>query len=273
MNQFEFLGSVTIGQYLPLDSTIHRLDPRARLVGFFMLIMAVTLTRSPYGLGLALLVIAGATLLARVPWRYALRGLLAPFPFLMVLAVLQVFLNGYPDSGPVFFRLGSIVVGLSDLGAAGMLTARFAALILTLSLASYTLSTGELTLGLGILLRPLERLHLPVYDFVMMVQVTLRFLPLLAQTAERIAKSQAARGADWDAKKGNLLARARRIIPLLLPLFLASLRRSEQMALAMDARAYGAMEPRTSRVELKMAAKDWLALATALLVAIVIIVV
>jgi energy-coupling factor transport system permease protein len=201
------------------------------------------------------------------------RGLLAPMPFLLFLALLQVFLNGYPDSGPVFFHLGGIVVGLSDLGAAGMLMARFAALILTLSLASYTLSTGELTLGLGILLRPLERLHLPVYDFVMMVQVTLRFLPLLAQTAERIAKSQAARGADWDSKKGNLLARMRRIIPLLIPLFLASLRRSEQMALAMDARAYGAVERRTSRVELAMVQKDWLSLAAALLISAVIIIV
>jgi energy-coupling factor transport system permease protein len=270
---FEFLGSVTIGQYLPLDSPIHRLDPRPRLVGYFLLIMAITFSHSPFGLALAGVAVLGGIALSRVSLRYAVRGLTAPLPFLLILALLQVFLNGYPDTGPVFFRIAGIVVGLSDLGAAGMLMARIAVLILALSLASFTLSTSELTLGLGRLLGPLVRLHVPVHDFVMMVQVTLRFLPLLAQTAERIAKGQAARGADWEARGGNLLVRVRRIFPLIVPLFLVSLRRSEQMALAMDARGYGTVERRTSRVELKMAPRDWAALAIAAAISVLIVLV
>ncbi|HEX7598207.1 MAG TPA: energy-coupling factor transporter transmembrane protein EcfT, partial [Polyangia bacterium] len=157
MNQFEFLRSINIGQYLPTGSPLHRLDPRARLVGYFFLVMALTFTRSPWGLGLGVLAVLMGLIWGRIPLRFALRGLVAPLPFLLILAVLQVFFNAQPDSGPVFFTLGGLVVGLSDIGAALMLLARFSALVLALSLSSYTLSTGELTLALGYLLQPLAR--------------------------------------------------------------------------------------------------------------------
>ena len=271
MSQFEFLGSVTIGQYLPLDSRLHRLDGRVRLVGYTGLVLAVTFARGPLGLGLAGLAVLAGMKLGRIPLRYALRGLRAPLPFLLILALLQALTNPYPDSGPVFFTIFGAVIGLSDLGVGAMLLGRFAVLILTLSLASFTLSTSDLVLGLGYLLRPLARLGLPVHDFVMMVQVTLRFLPLLAQTAERIARAQAARGADWDAHGGSLLKRVRRIVPMIVPLFLVSLRRAEQMALAMDARGYGSVTQRTSRVELHMTRGDWAALAGFLLVAVAVL--
>ena len=271
MSQFEFLPSINIGQYLPLGSPIHRLDPRVRLVGLFFLVMALTFTRSGWGLLLGILAALIFTRAAHVPLRYALRGLGAPLPFLLILAVLQVFFNAQPDSGPVFFRLGSLLVGLSDLWAALMLLGRFAALILVLSLGSYTLSTGELTLGLGYLFRPLARLGLPAHDFVMMLQVSLRFLPLLAQTAERIAKSQAARGADWDMRGGNLVKRVRRIIPLIVPLFVTSLHRAENMALAMDARGYGSIERRTSRIQLQARPQDWAAIVLIFIIAGVIL--
>ncbi len=268
MSQFEFLRSINIGQYLPLGSPIHRLDPRARLVGLFIIVMALTFTRSGWGLLLGMLAALIFTRAAHVPLRYALRGLAAPLPFLLILAILQVFFNAQPDSGPVFFRLGTMVVGLSDLGAALMLLGRFAALILVLSLGSYTLSTGELTLGLGYLFRPLARLGLPAHDFVMMLQVSLRFLPLLAQTAERIAKSQAARGADWDSSRGNLLKCVRRILPLIVPLFVTSLHRAESMALAMDARGYGSVENRTSRIQLKARPQDWEAVVLIVIISV-----
>jgi energy-coupling factor transport system permease protein len=257
MNQFEFLRSVNIGQYLPTGSQLHRLDPRARLVGYFLMIMALTFTHSPWGLALGALTVLAGLWFGRIPLRFALRGLLAPLPFLLILAILQVFFNGQPDSGPVFFTLWGLVVGLSDIGVALMLLARFSALVLALSLSSYTLSTGELTLGLGYLLRPLARIGLPAHDFVMMLQISLRFLPLLAQTAERIAKSQAARGADWDARGGNIFKRVGRIIPLIVPMFLVSLRRAENMALAMDARGYASVELRSSRIELHARPLDW----------------
>jgi len=131
---------------------------------------------------------------------------------------------------------------------------------------SYTTSTTQMTQGLNGLLKPLRALLIPVDDFVMMVQITLRFLPLLALSAERIAKAQAARGADWDARPGSFFARIRQIVPMLVPLFMTSLHRAENLALAMDARAYGSGE-RSSLAELKMQPRDWICMMVAGLLA------
>jgi energy-coupling factor transport system permease protein len=272
VSQFEFLRAVNIGQFLPTASPLHRLDPRARLVGYVCLVMSLTFTRSPWGLLVGALVTLALLRVGRIPLRFALKGLLTPLPFLLILALLQIFFNGRPDTGPVFFTIGSLVVGLSDIGVGLMLLVRFSALVLALSLASYTLSSGELTLALSHLLRPLARLGLPVYDLVMVLQIALRFLPLLAQTAERIAKSQASRGADWDAHGGSLLARARRIVPMVVPMFLVSLRRAETMALAMDARGYGTVEPRSSRIPLRAAPRDWVAAFFIILISVGIVI-
>ena len=258
--QFEFLRSIPVGQYLPLDSPLHRVDPRARLVGYLLLLSAITLAPRLEGILLGLVMVLAGLLLGRIPLGYALRGLLTPLPFLVILALLQVFFNPHFVTSPLLLSLGSLRVTLADLAAGARLLARFFALILGLGLASFTLSTSEMTQGLNVLLAPLARLGLPVQDFVMMVQVTLRFLPLLAQTTERIAKAQASRGADWDAR-GSLIARVRQILPVIVPLFLVSLHRAENMALAMDARAYGSAAVRSSLVELHFKLKDGLALA------------
>ena len=119
-----------------------------------------------------------------------------------------------------------------------MLLLRFACLILVLSLSSFTISNSQLIQGLGQLLAPFGRLGLPVADWVMAVQVMLRFLPLLAQVAERIARAQASRGAVWGTRKGSLFSRVRQVVPLTIPLFIMALRRAENMALAMEARAF-----------------------------------
>ncbi len=258
--QFEFLRSIPVGQYLPLDSFLHRVDPRARIVSYLLLLGAITVAPRLEGILLGLVLILAGMRLGRIPLRYALRSTLTPLPVLLILALLQVFFNTHSSPSPLLLAIGSLHITLADLEAGARLLVRFFALILGLGLASFTLSTSEMTQGLNVLLAPLARLKLPVQDFVMMVQVTLRFLPLLAQTAERIAKAQASRGADWDAK-GNLLARVRQVIPVIVPLFLASLHRAENMALAMDARAYGSAEVRSSLVELHFKPTDGLALA------------
>jgi energy-coupling factor transport system permease protein len=255
MNQFEFLRNVPVGQYLPIDSTFHRLDPRVRLLMFAMFLLALTLTASLIGLLIGLVVVLAGLRFGKIPYRYALRGLSGPLPFLAVLVVLQVFFNGGDPGSPVLLRLGPIwivpivEITQSDLLAGLRLLLRFFALIVGLGLMSFTLSTSEMTYGLNALLAPLVRLKLPAQDLATMIQVTLRFLPLLAQSVERIAKAQASRGADWSARQGNLIARTRRIIPLIVPLFLSSLRKAENMALAMDARAYGSKEKRSSYYE------------------------
>jgi energy-coupling factor transport system permease protein len=270
--QFEFLRSLPVGQYLPVDSLLHRLDPRARLLGYLFILAAVTITPSLPGILVGLVVILLGMVLGRIPFRYAMRGLLTPLPFLVILALIQVFFNPHLVISPVVFSIGHVTVTQADLAAGARLLARFFALILGLGLTSFTLSTSEMIYALNSLLAPLARLRLPVQDFVMMVQVTLRFLPLLAQTAERIAKAQASRGADWEPH-GNLVARVRQILPVIVPLFLISLGRSENMALAMDARAYGSALVRTSLAYFQFRWRDGLALAgmTAAAVAILIL--
>ena len=156
MSNFEYMGRLTIGQYLPLDSFLHRLDARARIFIFLFSIMLVTFEPNPIGLLLALLTIFAALALARIPIRFALRGLLPPLPFLLILAVLQIFLtrNQTPlilaRYGPLILTWGGILAGIS-------LLLRFMGLILGISLATFCLSTSDLVHGLESLLRPFNR--------------------------------------------------------------------------------------------------------------------
>lgn len=256
MHNFEFLRMVNIGQYLPLDSTLHRLDARARIVMYLLIVMAATFTAHPAGLLFALLVVLILLGIGRIPLSFALRGLLPPLPFLLILAVLQVFVSIRPPTAAPLFELGILKIYVSGLLSAAVLLLRFCVLILALSLSSFTLSTSEMIHGLQSLLAPFSRLGLPTNDLVMVLQVTIRFIPFLAMAAERIAKAQASRGAEWGVRKGNLFQRVRQVIPLIVPLFLTSLRRAETMALAMDARAYGSTPQGTSMYTMRFKWKD-----------------
>lgn len=273
MNQFEFLPNLPLGQYVPVDSVLHRIDPRARLVGFSLIVLALTVTQSLPGILLGLAVALAGVAMGRIPLRYALRSLIAPMPFLLFLVVLQILFNaGDGDSrilwssGPLGV-LGTFNLSVSDFLYGLRLFMRFCAMILMLGMISFTMSTSEMVAGLNQLLAPLTRLRIPAQDFAMMAQITIRFLPMLAQTTEQIAKAQASRGADWDRKPGGVFARVRQIIPLIVPMFMTSLRKSEQMALAMDARAYGFVQRRSSLHEFHFAVTDLFFLGAMILVA------
>ena len=257
MSQFEFLPLVTIGQYFATGSPLHRMDARAKLAVFTGLILALTFTPSIIGLVLGIFILLIGIVIAKVPLHYALKGLLAPLPFLIFIALLQIFFFSSQLKTIVYFDWGPIHITLAGLWAALQLMLRFTALILCLSLMSFCLSTSELITGLDHLLSPLNKIGIKTMDFVMVIQVAMRFLPLLAQSAERIAKAQASRGAEWGVKSGGLAAQVKRVIPLIVPLFITSLRRAETLALAMDARAYGVKDKRTSLYEHKFLWKDF----------------
>jgi len=271
VHNFEFLRMVNIGQYLPLDSFLHRLDARARIVVYLMILMAATFTARPLGLFFALLVVLILLRVGRIPFSFAFRGLLPPLPFLLILALLQVFVSIRPPDVRPLMEFGVLKIYASGLLSAGMLLLRFCVLILALSLSSFTLSTSEMIHGLQSLLAPFARLGLPVHDLVMVFQITIRFIPFLAMAAERIAKAQASRGAEWGVRKGNFFQRVRQVIPLIVPLFLTSLRRAEIMALAMDARGYGSTGRRTSMYTMQFTWKDGIAVAAGAVTAIVIL--
>lgn len=270
MNQFEFLRYVNLGQYLPTGSPIHRLDVRARILAATLLLLSLTLTSHPAALLVALVGLLGLLSLARIPWSYAIHNLLPPLPFLLLLAVLQVFFNPRPSvTDTLIFEWRWINIGITDLFAGMTLLLRFSALILTLSLATYCISTSEMLHGLESLLSPLQRVGIPTRMFVMMVQVMLRFLPFLALAAERIAKAQASRGAQWGSRRGGLVQRARQVIPLLVPLFLTGLHRAENLALAMEARGYDGESPHTSLFVMRFSWRDAVAVMIVFLFSVV----
>lgn len=258
MSEFEFLRNITIGQYLPTGSWLHQRDPRARIIGLTLLVLAVTFSPRIFGLLVCLGILLIGLLVGKIPIQYVLRGIIPFLPILLLIAFLQIIFNPYQDIQPAWITIGTWNLSSVDFLAAGIVLIRFAALVIAVSLGSFCLSTFELTQGLEALLSPLNRLHLATQDLVLMTQITLRFLPILAQSAERIAKAQASRGASWGDRKSGLIQRVKQYYPLLLPLFLTSLRRAENLALAMDARGYSSANRRTIMAELKFGWMDWL---------------
>lgn len=254
--EFEFLRGLPFGPFIPVDSPVHRLDPRTRILIVVVLVTAFTASRSPVGLIVGLVVTLGAWWLSRVPFEPLLRGWRAAAPWLLLLAVLQVLLRTGGADQPELFRVGPLAASAADLWMGAALLLRFAGLMVVLGLGAASISESDLTHGLEALLRPLRALRLPVSDFVTAIQVTLRFFPLLAQTAERIAKAQASRGANWQSAGWNIAQRVRQIAPLIVPLFVVSLRRAENMALAMDTRGYGSLPTRTTMIRLRYGWND-----------------
>jgi energy-coupling factor transport system permease protein len=271
MSEFDFLSRVPVGQYVATGSSIHKLDPRTKILLFTMLVMVITFSTALVGLGISIIFLVLCILLSRIKLGYALKGLIPPLPFLVIIAVIQVLLYSTSADPVQLLSFGIIRVTLTGVLAGLMMLMRFSALILSISLASFCISTSELIQGLQRLLSPLNKLKIRTMDLVMVIQVMLRFLPFLAQTAERIAKAQASRGAEWGVKSSNLFNRVRQIIPLVVPLFLISLRRSENLALAMDARAYGYLDHRTSMMEMKFTWVDTFAVLLTIMVSLAIL--
>ncbi|MBW7883899.1 MAG: energy-coupling factor transporter transmembrane protein EcfT [Caldilineaceae bacterium] len=268
MQEFEFLRNVTIGQYIPTDSFVHRLDARAKLVGTLFLSLAVMMTRSIVATVALLALLVGLTWLARLSSRYILRGLLPALPLLVLLFTMQiVFQGGNIPCNVVYFewnfvRLTPCLFELVVLGAL-----RFVVFLFIVSLLTLTTTSSYLTHGIEILLSPLQRLGLPIHEFALSNMIALRFIPTLAEELERIAKAQASRGGEFGRQpwyRPDLIARAR--LPLIVPLFVNALRRAEELVLAMEARSYVGGKGRTKYIEMRFA---WIDRAVLLLTALI----
>jgi energy-coupling factor transport system permease protein len=271
MSEFDFLARVPIGQYVSTGSVLHRMDPRAKVFFFLVLVLALTFSQSLIGLCIGLLFVIILLALAKIDLKFAFKSILVSLPFLLLFAVIQVFFYSSKNDPGLLFSLWIFRVSVNGLVAGAILLLRFFALILALSLASFCTSTSELIQGVSRLLSPLNKLKIHTMDLVMVMQITLRFVPMLAQTAERIAKAQASRGAEWGGKTKGLVNRIRQIVPLIVPLIVISLRRSENLALAMDARAYGFLDYRTSMIEMRFKWTDWLTILLNIIVSLIVI--
>jgi len=271
MSEFDFLSRIPMGQYLSTGSVLHRLDPRAKITCFLTLMLVFTFSQSLIGLGIGLAYLVSLIILSKINLKFALKSVVTPLPFLLLFAIIQVFFYSSAKDPNILFSIWIFRITPTGIMAGVILLLRFIALILTLSLATFCISTSEGIQGIQRLLSPLNRLRIKTMDLVMVMQITLRFVPLLTQTAERIAKAQASRGAEWGGKTKGLINRFKQIIPLVVPLFVISLRRAENLALAMDARAYGYLDYRTSMVEMKFTVNDALSVILNLIVSLIIL--
>ena len=245
------LKDVTLGQNFPGNSLIHRLDPRSKLIFTVLYIVVIFLCKHlvSYGLVLAtLLVLIG---ISGVKPKVFLKGM-KPVVFIVVFTAI---LNLFYTDGTVLWSLGFLKITEEGVWKAFFMVLRILMLISSTLLLTYTTSPILLTSGLERLLHPLKKIHFPVHELAMMMNIALRFIPTLIQETDKIISAQKARGADFDS--GNLMQKAKALIPILIPLFISSFRRAEELAVAMECRCYHGDEGRTSLRQLVMHGRDW----------------
>lgn len=245
------LKDITLGQYYPSDSVLHRLDPRVKLAGTVFYIVALFLANNAAGLLLATVFLVLMVALSRVPVKLLCKGIRA----IWVLIVLTAVCNLFFTSGNDLVRLGFFHI--TDVGVRNAIfyTIRLIYLVVGTSVMTLTTTPNKLTDGMERGLAPLARLHVPVHEIAMMMSIALRFIPLLAEEADKIKKAQMARGANFD--EGNLIEKAKGLIPLLVPLFVSAFRRANDLALAMEARCYHGGEGRTKMKPLHYEKRDF----------------
>src|SRR5438445_9169993 len=253
----ELTRYVTTGPYTQWQSQVHRLDRRSKIAAVTVLTVAVFVVRDFSGYGLLTLFLLGVVLASQIPLGYLLRGLRPVLFLLLMTLVLNVFFSGI-QGGTVLFQLGPVVATREAVLRAAFIGYRLVALVLVTSLLTFTTSPVQLTDGIERILRPFRRLGVPAHELAMMMTIALRFIPTLLEETEKIMKAQMARGAEFE--HGNILRRARALVPVLVPLFVSAFRRADELALAMEARCYRGGEHRTRMKELHLAPRDGVAL-------------
>ena len=263
------LKDITLGQYFAGDSLLHKLDPRTKLIVAFFFIIAGFCAKGILGLMLLLLSAISLVLLSKISLKVILKGL-KPIVFVLIFTmILNVFLTKSTAEEPLF-EFYFISVYKDGLWRAFYMALRVVILIIGSSvLISYTTSPIMLTDAIENILNPLKKIKLPVHEFAMMMSIALRFIPTLIEETDKIMNAQKARGADFS--NGSLVKRAKELIPVLIPLFVSSFKRAEDLAMAMECRCYHGGEGRTRLVKLEYKLKDFLfILAFVLLIASVI---
>ena len=245
------LSNITMGQYYPTDSIVHRLDPRVKILLTIAFIVGIFLVHSLWGYALALVFVYFMARLSHVPFKMLMRGL-RPLRFILVLTfVLNLFFSG---EGTILWQWSFITITHEGLSRAVHYCLRLLFLVIGTSLLTLTTSPVSLSDGLELLLSPLKVIHFPAHELAMMMTIALRFIPTLLEEADKIMKAQMARGADFES--GNLLARAKAMVPLLVPLFVSAFRRAGDLAMAMEYRCYRVREGLTRLRVLKLTRAD-----------------
>ncbi|MED3548851.1 energy-coupling factor transporter transmembrane component T family protein [Cytobacillus praedii] len=260
------MEKMIFGRYVPAHSLIHRMDPRSKLMIIFLFVCIVFIANNSLTYGLLAIYTLGMISLSKVPFRFIISGLKPVLWLVLFTLLLHLFLT---KEGELLFQAGWFSIYEEGLRQGIFISLRFFLLILMTSILTLTTTPIEITDGLESLLHPLNKVKFPVHELALMMSISLRFIPTLMQETDKIMKAQTARGVDFSS--GPIKDRVKAIIPLLIPLFVNSFKRAEELATAMEARGYRGGEGRTKYRQLSWGLKDtsmliFLGILTALLV-------
>ena len=241
---------ITLGQYYPVDSCIHRLDPRVKLFGTLIFLISLFITDNFIGYIPAFIFLVSVILLSTVPFKYMVKGMRA----ILFLLLLSVVCNLFLTRGDVVFSWWKLQITKQGIELAGFMAIRLSFLMIGSSIMTLTTTPNQLTDGLEKGLGFLKIFGVPVHEVAMMMSIALRFIPILVEETDKIMKAQMARGADFES--GNIVKKAKSLIPLLVPLFVSAFRRANDLAMAMEARGYRGGKGRTKLKPLKYKGRD-----------------
>ena len=264
------IRDITIGQYYPADSVIHKLDPRVKLFATLIYIVALFSFKGIVGLAVITGGLVAVIKLSKVPFKFMVRGLKA---IVILLLITSLFNLLFTPGDVVLWQWGNLQITNVGIVNSVLMTIRLIYLILGTSIMTLTTTPNQLTDGLEKSLSPLNKIHVPVHAIAMMMSIALRFIPILIEETDKIMKAQMARGADFES--GNLVQKAKSMVPLLVPLFVSAFRRAEDLAMAMEARCYNGGEGRTKMKPLVYSNMDrvaylilWVFLAVVIVLAV-----
>ena len=247
------IRDITIGQYYPTNSILHKLDPRVKLVGTMLFVISLFVINTWAGYAIATVFIAAMISMSKVPLGFMVKGLKA----VVLIMCITVFFNILFTPGEVLWQWWVIRITKEGLTVAAKMIVRLIYLILGSSLMTLTTTPTQLTSALERLLRPLNKIKVPVHEIAMMMSIALRFIPILLEETDKIMKAQMARGADFES--GGLLSKIKSMVPLLVPLFVSAFRRADDLAMAMEARCYHGGHGRTQMKPLVYKKRDMMA--------------
>ena len=247
------IRDITLGQYYPADSVIHKLDPRVKLAGTIIFLISLFVFSSPDAYVVATVFLVAMIRISKVPVKFITKGLKAILFLLLFTAVFNLFLV----PGNTLIQIWKLRITDAGLKTAVFMMIRLIYLIMGSSIMTLTTTPNNLTDGLEKAMAPLKKIRVPVHEIAMMMSIALRFIPILLEETDKIMKAQMARGADFES--GNVIQRAKNMIPLLVPLFISAFRRANDLAMAMEARGYHGGEGRTRMRPLVYHKRDYLA--------------
>lgn len=260
------MKDITIGQYYPVNSKIHSLDPRCKIICSILMIVFVFVEKSFTALGISCLFVFLCAAIAHIPAKKMLAGLKGIYIIIGFTFLLNTF---FYNEGAILLSLGFVKVTYGGLERAVFMALRLIMLIMSASLLTFTTTPIEITDGLENLMSPLKKIGFPAHEIAMMMSIALRFIPTLTEETDKIMKAQMSRGANFD--EGSVFARAKAVVSLLIPLLVSSFRRADELAMAMESRCYTGGEGRTRLKELKMSGQDACAFAIVIMFCLIIL--